>query len=226
MTRMSPVVACITDDEKTRYGRVGRRTRIIRLPIELQALVDIYDQPFFVIDDAHRVVVVNRAFQKAFRTDGSTTAGTPCHQLMAAYHGPRPCGSQGHACPFAETFTHQVQRTSAFTYRDADGREHLLRTQAYPLRTHSGQTFVGVLMHQETLRDRPTAADGAGPSSSMVGRSPAFRAMLEHCSRRPTPMPRSCCGGRRVRARSLPPNSCTASRRATRAPSRPSTAAC
>jgi hypothetical protein len=151
---------------------------MFRLPIELQALVDIYDQPFLVIDDAHRVGVVNRASQNAFLAEGGTTAGIACHQSMSAHQGPRPCGS-GDACPCAETFTHQVQRTSAFTCRDTDGREHLVRTQACPLRTHSGQTFVGVLMHQETLRDRPTAEDGAGPRSSMVGRFPAFREMLD-----------------------------------------------
>jgi transcriptional regulator with PAS, ATPase and Fis domain len=152
---------------------------MFRLPIELQGLVDIYDQPFLIIDDDHRVLVANRAFQRAFGAEGCQMAGTPCHRFMAEYQGPRPCGSQGHACPFEETFTQQVTRTSAFTYRDGAGRELLVRTQAHPLRTHDGRLLVGVLMQLETLRHLPGDEDRACPRSQMVGRSPAFREMLD-----------------------------------------------
>ncbi len=152
-------------------------------PEELQSLVDIYDQPFIIIDDDHRVVVVNQAFQQTFRTQGRLACGIPCHQMMAERHGPRPCGSQGHSCPFAETFTQQVPRTSAFTFRDGDGREHLVRTQAHPLRAHGGRILVGVLMQLEQLRDPRAGDDGACPRSPMVGQSPAFRGMLDRLLR-------------------------------------------
>ena len=36
------------------------------LPVELQSLVDIHDQPFVIIDDRHRVVVVNKAFEESY----------------------------------------------------------------------------------------------------------------------------------------------------------------
>jgi len=35
-------------------------------PIELESLVDIYDQPFVIVDQQLRVVVVNRAFEEAY----------------------------------------------------------------------------------------------------------------------------------------------------------------
>jgi transcriptional regulator with PAS, ATPase and Fis domain len=152
---------------------------MFHLPVELQALVDIYDQPFFIIDDSHRVVVVNRAFEKAYRVERDRTAGTHCHQLLANHKGPRPCGSQGHACPFAETFTHQITRTSAYSSQDSEGREHLLRTQAYPIRSESGRVYVGVLMQQDAMRHHPEGHDGACPQSHMVGSSAAWRAALD-----------------------------------------------
>lgn len=156
---------------------------MFRRPEELQSLIDIYDQPFIIIDDAHRVVVVNQAFETTFGAQGSLACGIPCHQMMAEHHGPRPCGSQGHACPFAETFTQQVPRTAAFTYRDGEGREYLVRTQAHPLRAHGGRVLVGVLMELEQLRDPRTAEDGGCPRSPMVGGSLAFREMLDRLLR-------------------------------------------
>ena len=35
-------------------------------PIELESLVDIYDQPFVIVDQQFRVVVVNRAFEETY----------------------------------------------------------------------------------------------------------------------------------------------------------------
>ena len=152
---------------------------MFQVPVELQALVDIYDQPFVIIGDDHRVIVVNQAFRKAFHANGHGAIGAPCHLWMADHHGPKPCGSNGRTCPFTETFTHQVPRTSTLTYRDADGREHLVRTQAYPLQTQSGRTAVGVLMKRESMPDRPGGGDGTCPGARMVGQSTPFREMLD-----------------------------------------------
>jgi transcriptional regulator with PAS, ATPase and Fis domain len=152
---------------------------MFQVPVELQALVDIYDQPFIIIGDDHKVIVANEAFQQAFRANGLQAVGTPCHLLMAEHHGPRPCGSNGHSCPFTETFTRQVPRTSTLTYRDSDGREHLVRSHAYPLRTNSGRTAVGVLMKREAMPDQPDREGGACAGVRMVGQSTTFRETLD-----------------------------------------------
>ena len=152
---------------------------MLQLPVELQSLVDIYDQPFFIIDDSHRVVVVNRAFEKTYGIERTGLPNTFCHQLLASRNGPRPCGSQGLACPFAETFKHQVTRTSAFSFKDSEGRDHLLRTQAYPIRTESGRIYVGVLMQRDAMRLHPEGHSGACPRARMVGNAPAYRAALD-----------------------------------------------
>ncbi len=199
---------------------------MFRLPAELQPLVDIYDQPFLIIDGDHRVVVANRALQRAFGAEGCPVAGTPCHRFMAEYQGPKPCGSQGHACPFEETFTRQVTRTSAFAYRDAGGRELLVHTQAFPLRTHSGAILVGILMRQETIRERPGSEDGTCPHSPMVGQSTAFRDMLERLLKAANSKAPVLLQGETGTGKDSPPISSTAIRLVIRAPFRPSIAAC
>jgi two-component system response regulator AtoC len=152
---------------------------MFQLPVELQALVDIHDQPFFIIDDGRRVVVVNRAFEETFGVERAKSVGTPCHQLMADRGQSRPCGADCGRCPFAETFTHQVARTSACSYLDAEGRPHLFRTEAHPISTQSGRTYVGVLIQRDAVRHHPDGSNGAGPQAHMVGNSAAYRVALD-----------------------------------------------
>ena len=151
---------------------------MFQVPVELQALVDIYDQPFFIIDDDHQVLVVNRAFENAYQVEGTVAAGTPCYHLLARHGGPRPCGSKGHSCPFAETFSHEVTRTAAFSYRDAEGREHLVKVQSYPLRAENGRVYAGVLLQRDAFRDHAPGRPTCLPPH-MVGKSPSFKAALD-----------------------------------------------
>jgi transcriptional regulator with PAS, ATPase and Fis domain len=152
---------------------------MLQVPVELQELVDIYDQPFVIIDDSHRVVVVNQAFQRVFRADGTRAIGSPCHLLMAKHQGPHPCGPNGESCPYSETFTEKIPHTSTFTYQDGEGREHLVRTHAYPLRTQNGRTAVGLLMKREAMPDRPVEEGGTCQGPRMVGQSVVFRETLD-----------------------------------------------
>ena len=100
---------------------------MFQLPVELQALVDIHDQPFVILDDDRRVLVVNRAFEEDFRVERASVVGRPCRDLLANRTPSRPCGPDCDNCPFAESFANHVPQTSACTYQDAEGRVHLLR---------------------------------------------------------------------------------------------------
>jgi len=152
---------------------------VLRLPVELQALVDIHDQPFVLIDDQRRVVIVNRAFEESYGGGRCDLSDLPCRTLMGAESTLRPCGPDCDACPFEETFKRQVAQTSACSYRDAEGRTHILRLRAYPIRTESGRTYVGLLIERDALRHHPEAANEACPEAHMVGHSPAYRAALD-----------------------------------------------
>lgn len=149
------------------------------LPVALQSLVDIHDQPFVIIDDRHRVVVVNKAFEETYGVGNTRARGAACHELLDSRHRPCPCDPRGGRCPFADTFTRQVPRSTAHTFLDAEGREHLVRIQAYPIRTQDGKVFIGELIQRDAVRHRPDKPEAAGPRAHMVGDSPAFRETLD-----------------------------------------------
>ena len=152
---------------------------MFRLPLELQALVDIHDQPFVILDDNRLVVVANRAFEEAYRVEREAMVGTPCHEVMASRSGHRPCGPDCNNCPFSETFARQVALTRTCSYRDAEGRTHLLRTRAYPIRSESGRTYVGLLIERDAERHHPEVGDRTCPDAEMLGDSPAYRVAIE-----------------------------------------------
>ena len=145
-------------------------------PVELQSLVDIHDQPFVIIDDTHRVVVVNRAFEGTYGVSIAEARGTPCHELIDSGHRPCPCDPRGDRCPFADTFTRQVPRSTAHTVLDAEGREHLVRIVAYPIRIPDGRVFIGELIQRDAIRHHPDASSAARSTAS-VGASPRYRSI-------------------------------------------------
>jgi transcriptional regulator with PAS, ATPase and Fis domain len=147
----------------------------MHLPIELQSLVDIYDQPFVVIDPNHRVVLVNKAFEETYRVLRQEAVGRPCYALIPDADQPCPCGEEGESCPFADVFQRGVSTASTQAYRDSEGRDHVVRIQGYPLRTASGEIYLGELIQRDAVRHHPGSEREACPGGRMVGRSPAFR---------------------------------------------------
>ncbi|WP_295454982.1 sigma 54-interacting transcriptional regulator [uncultured Thiodictyon sp.] len=150
---------------------------ISKQQIELQSLVDIHDQPFVIIDRAFQVVVVNRAFEAVYRVTRASAVGRPCYQVVPPDVRPCPCAPQGGNCPFARVFAGENSESVTHAYRDSEGREHLARIPAYPIRTAGGQTLVGELIQLDAVhRDAQVATEAGG--MPMIGNSPAFRQVL------------------------------------------------
>jgi len=149
-----------------------------RPPFELESLVDIYDQPFVIVDQSFRVVAVNRAFQETYGISRASAAGHHCYSLIRGEDRPCPCDPKGRDCPFLSVFAGQRTETSIHTQRDKEGREHTVRVQAYPLRTTSGEVYVGELIQRDATRLHPSAEDSRG-DKQMVGRSPVFLETLD-----------------------------------------------
>lgn len=146
-------------------------------PIDFKSLIDIHDQPVVLIDDRHRVVVVNKAFEESYGVDADRVANTPCYELLAHEHRPCPCGPQGETCPFAGSFAGERSCTAAHGYRDEEGREHLVQIQAHPVRTQGGRIFIAESIQRDAEHYR-SAGPGSGSSAKMVGQSSAYRDAL------------------------------------------------
>jgi transcriptional regulator with PAS, ATPase and Fis domain len=147
----------------------------VQLPIELQSLVDIYDQPFVVIDPGYRVFVVNKAFEETYGVGRDEAVGRRCYALVPHTGRPCPCSKDGEGCPFRQIFQRGMSTSSVHAYRDAEGRDHIVRVQAYPLRTASGELYLGALIQKDAVRHHPDSKGQACPGGRMVGNSPAFR---------------------------------------------------
>ena len=145
--------------------------------LELQSLVDIYDQPFVMIDAEFRVLVINRAFETHYGVSQAAVAGQACYEMVPPGNRPCPCSRQGGDCPFTGVFAGEGGGAVTQGYRDGEGREHLARIQAYPIRTADGQTCIGELIQHDAVHQPPKGTDAAG-GLPMIGTSPAFREVL------------------------------------------------
>ena len=144
--------------------------------VELQSLVDIHDQPFAIIDRTFRVVAINRAFEETYGVTRAAAVGATCYSFVPPGNRPCPCARQGGGCPFPGVFAGEGSTSVTHSYSDDEGREHLVRIQAFPIRTASGETFLGELVQHDAVRRHPDPADGSG--LSMVGGSAVFRETL------------------------------------------------
>jgi transcriptional regulator with PAS, ATPase and Fis domain len=148
--------------------------------VAMQSLVDLYAQPFVVIDSGLSVRLVNRAFENAYGVARDHAVGRRCYELRPG--GPRacPCGPEGAHCPFREVFTGAKGGVSVHMYEGEQGEERLVRIQGHPLLTASGEILLGELIQSDTpvgpaLEDADTESDGA---PRMVGESGLFRQVL------------------------------------------------
>ncbi len=153
------------------------------LPVELQSLVDIHDQPFLMVDHQCRVVAINRAFEETFGVARPDALSRPCHSILDRTRTPFPCGSDREKCPFVEVFQERRSKTVVHGYRDPEGREHMLRIHAYPLGAENGQALLGELIQRDADRAHPLSDRSVCPGATMVGNTPVFRQTLEALKR-------------------------------------------
>ena len=147
--------------------------------IDLTSLIDVNDQPVVLIDDSHRVVAVNKAFEEAYGVRGEQAANTPCYTLLARDRRPCPCGPSGESCPFADTFAGEGTRNIMQRYRDKEGRERVVQIQAYPIQTREGRVFIAESIQRDAARHHPAGLASGSSSGQMVGQSTAYRNALE-----------------------------------------------
>lgn len=149
------------------------------LPIELQSLVDVHDQPFVVIDGNRRIVVINQAFEEAYLVRRTDAVGKPCYTLVTHGDRPCPCGPDGSNCPFGSVFEAKGAKVTAHRYRDARNREHQVRIRGYALTASNGEIYLGELIQKDAVHRREGAAKClTPPAPQMVGSSRVFHDTL------------------------------------------------
>ena len=139
---------------------------------ELQSLVDSHQHPFVVIDRDYQIMAVNKAYEKTYGVGKERTIGLPCFKV--SHDNDAPCCRSGEDCPHEYLFKHGEPHSCIHIHYDEHNRMHQVRVTAHPLRSGSGELFMGELI--EPL----TSLEEIKPDCNrMVGQARTFTACME-----------------------------------------------
>jgi len=139
---------------------------------ELQSLVDSHQHPFVVIDRDYQILAVNKAYEKTYGVGKERTVGLPCFKI--SHDNDSPCCRSGEDCPHEYLFKYGEPRSCIHIHYDEQHRMHQVRVTAHPLRSGSGELFMGELIEPLTLLEeiKPDC-------NRMVGEARTFTACME-----------------------------------------------
>lgn len=141
---------------------------------ELASFLEELPEPRIVMDTQYRIVVANRAYVREF-ADGQPVRGRHCYEVSHRFTV--PCDQAGESCPLKDSLkSRRIQRV-LHLHHTPRGEEHV-DVETVPIRDEVGAVayFVETMRVVQQASSRP-AAEG------LVGRSPAFRHMLEQMMR-------------------------------------------
>jgi DNA-binding NtrC family response regulator len=144
------------------------------LPLELQSLVSQLHGAHIVIDADYRIVAANAAYRESFAGSGEIL-GRRCYEVSHGYAV--PCDQAGESCPRGRAAQSGHYQRVLHVHHTPRGEEYV-QVHMYPLRDASGKVSLFV-EHMTTL----PAARTAHTEGGLVGRAPAFVAMMEQVSR-------------------------------------------
>jgi len=139
---------------------------------ELQSLVDSHQHPFVVIDRDYQIMAVNKAYEKTYGVGKERTIGLPCYKV--SHDNEAPCCKSGEDCPHEYLFKHGESRSCIHIHYDEHNRMHQVRVTAHPLRSGSGELFMGELIEPLTSLEEIKS-----DCSRMVGQARTFTACME-----------------------------------------------
>lgn len=136
----------------------------------IRSVLDGFSDPAFLLDRGHRIRQVNRAWRLRFG-QGDEVLGQRCHEVL--HHEPVACAGAGLECPLEECVVRQRSVHCLHVHHGPEHAEHH-HVSVHPVRVRDGE-MVGFL---QTFHALP-AASAVAHARRLVGRSPAFLAMLD-----------------------------------------------
>lgn len=143
-------------------------------PPELVSYLESVPTPHILIDPRYSILAANAAYRRQFGT-GASVIGRTCHEV--SHHFERPCDQSGESCPMAMARESGQRERVLHLHHTAHG-EAYVNIELVPLVNASGEQAFFVEKMEELH-----VAEGMQNQQGLVGRSPAFRKMLELVSR-------------------------------------------
>jgi DNA-binding NtrC family response regulator len=144
---------------------------------QLAAYLEEVAEPSIILDDDYRILAANAAYRRDFGGSQDIT-GRRCYEVS---HGiDRPCDQAGEACPLRQTAQSGHPQRALHLHHTPRGEEHVdVETRPLnPGRLRAGQKRLYV----ESMR-MVRHASSQPAVQGLVGRSPAFQAMLAQITR-------------------------------------------
>ncbi|MDI1261517.1 sigma-54-dependent Fis family transcriptional regulator [Aquabacterium sp.] len=141
---------------------------------ELKCYLESLPEPHILFDDRYRILAANAAYLRQFGTQASVI-GRTCYEV--SHHFQAPCDQSGESCPMAMARA-SGQRERVLHLHHTPKGEAYVNIELVPLSNAQGQQ-VYFIEKMEALN----VAKGTPVSEGLVGRSVAFRDMLELATR-------------------------------------------
>jgi DNA-binding NtrC family response regulator len=141
---------------------------------ELASFLEELPEPRIVMDTQYRIVMANRAYVREF-ANGQPVRGRHCYEVSHRFTV--PCDQAGESCPLKGSQERLAAQRVLHLHHTPRGEEHV-DVETVPIRGDDGAVayFVETMRVLQHASSRP-AAEG------LVGRSSAFRQMLEQMMR-------------------------------------------
>src|SRR5574343_467818 len=141
---------------------------------ELLSFLDGLPEPRIVMGADYRIIAANAAYVREFG-DGVPVIGRHCYAV--SHHFDTPCDQAGESCPLKLSLDSGVPQRVLHLHHTPRGEEHVA-VETTPIRDERGQIAYFV----ETMRV-VRQASGRAAAQGLVGRAPAFLAMLDRVLR-------------------------------------------
>ncbi len=137
---------------------------------ELVSFLDGLPEPRIVMDADYRIIAANAAYRREF-AGSQPVVGRSCYEV--SHHFSVPCDQAGESCPLKQSLESGSAQRVLHLHHTPRGEEHVA-VETTPIRDEDGRVAYFV----ETMRVVRQASSRAA-AQGLVGRSPAFVAMLE-----------------------------------------------
>jgi transcriptional regulator with PAS, ATPase and Fis domain len=135
----------------------------------LSSFIEDFPEPRILVDLEYRVLAANRAY-RAHYASGETVVGRHCYEVSHRYAA--PCDQSGESCPRQRIMASGRTERILHVHYSPRSEEHV-QVELSPIRDTNGD----IAFFVERMESLPTVRESAS-SEALVGRAPAFLAML------------------------------------------------
>jgi PAS domain S-box-containing protein len=137
-----------------------------KIPSALKSMLDVYQQPFVLVDRHFTIVASNKAYADQYNLTPDDIIGQKCH--LVSHNSPKPCAEVGEDCPHRRMFKSGKVEEALHVHTRPDGTKDCVEIKAHPIRDDDGE----ILYMGEHLR--PIETHEILNKNDLVGSSEAF----------------------------------------------------